>query len=448
MSAHDSTMRELAQELHGVGLALLQAGRPREAVVPFRKALAIAPEFPDAAVSLGCALHLLGNYRDAVAAYDAALAIAPDLVPAWNNRGNALLALCRHGDALASYSRALELAPELHDARVALATCYQALGRVEEALAACEAVLGADSGHAEAHWNRALLLLLKGDYRQGWREYEWRWHKRGFTSPVRDFPRPRWQGEPISGTTILIHAEQGFGDTLQFCRYIPLVAARGSRVVFECHPPLAALMGGLAGEVRVVPLGEPLPPFDLHVPLLSLAGIFDTTVECVPADVPYVAPPADRLPFWASQKIDNGCLRVGLCWAGKAYPDPGRSCPAEQLALLGEIDGVSWYSLQVGWEKALPLPMTDLTGHIRDFGDTAALIAQLNLVITVDTAMAHLAGAMGTQTWVMLPCAPDWRWMLGRDDSPWYPTMRLFRQTRPGDWTDVVQRIARALQSR
>jgi Tfp pilus assembly protein PilF len=450
MPANDSTMRELAGEVHDVGLALLQAGRPREAIVQFRKALAMAPELPDVAVSLGCALHLLGNYQEAVAAYDAALAMAPALAPAWNNRGNALLALCRHGDAGASYSRALELAPELQDARVALATCYQALGRVEEALAACETVLEADPGHAEAHWNRALLLLLKGDYRQGWREYEWRWRKRGFTSPLRDFPQPRWQGEPIPGRTILVHAEQGFGDTLQFCRYVPLVAARGDQVVFECHPPLVPLMESLAGDsVRVIALGEPLPSFDLHIPLLSLAGIFDTTVESVPTEVPYVAPPADCLPFLAGQNIDNGCLRVGLCWAGKAYPDPGRSCPAELLTPLAEIDNVSWYSLQVGWERALPLPMTDFTGHIRDFGDTAALIAQLDLVITVDTSVAHLAGALGKPVWVMLPAyKTDWRWLDARSDSPWYPeVMRLFRQPRRGDWAGVLTPLRAALQA-
>ncbi|HEY4745643.1 MAG TPA: tetratricopeptide repeat-containing glycosyltransferase family protein [Desulfuromonadaceae bacterium] len=447
MPSNAGTKREVAGEIHELGLALLQAGKTPEAVFQFRKALTLSPDFPDAAVSLGYALHLLGKFDEAVSAYDRALGSAPTLAAAWNNRGNALLALYRYAEAAESYVRALELVPKLHDCRVALATCYQALGLAAEALGACETVLDAAPDHAEAHWNRALLLLLRGDYREGWREYEWRWHKRGFTSPQRTFAQPRWQGEPLAGRTILIHAEQGFGDTLQFCRYVPLVAALGGRVVFECQPPLVALMERLEGDIRVVATGAPLPAFDLQVPLMSLPMIFDTTAATIPANVPYVAPPADRLPFWRSQIIDTEQRKIGLCWAGKAYPDPGRSCPAELLASLAEIDAVSWHSLQVGWAQALPFPMADLTGHCHDFADTAAQIARLDLVITVDTAVAHLAGAMGKATWVMLPHAPDWRWMLARDDSPWYPAMRLFRQARSGGWADVVQRIACSLKS-
>ncbi len=440
-------IRQIAGDIHTVGMALLQAGKTREAAFQFRKALAMTPDFADAVISLGYCLHQLGKYDEAVLVYDAALEGTPTLVVAWNNRGNALLKLCRYAAAAESYSRALELAPELHDTRVALATCYQALGLVKEAMGACETVLKAAPGHAEAHWNRALLLLLKGDYRDGWREYEWRWRKRNFTSPQRDFPQPRWQGEPVAGKTILVHAEQGFGDMLQFCRYIPLVAALGAKVVFECHPPLVALMESLAGgDVSVVAMGEPLPLFDLQAPLMSLAMIFDTTVETIPCDVPYLAPPGGRLPFWQSQIIDSRCFKIGLCWAGKRYPDPGRSCPAELLAMLAEIPGVSWYSLQVGWGDALPLVMSDLTAHIRDFGDTAALVAQFDLIITVDTAVAHLAGAMGKECWVMLPNAPDWRWLLGRGDSPWYPTMRLFRQREVGAWRDVIRQVREALK--
>ena len=437
---------EIVWEIYSQGMALLQAGKLHGACIQFRKAVNMAPGFSDAAISLGYCLHLLGKYGEAVSVYDAALGSTPTLVAAWNNRGNALLELCHYADAAESYSRALELAPELHDTRVALATCYQALGLVKKAMNACEAVLKAAPGHAEAHWNKALLLLLEGDYRDGWREYEWRWRKRNFTSPLRDFSQPRWQGESVDGKTILVHAEQGFGDTLQFCRYIPLVAALGARVVFECHPPLAALMESLAGgNMSVVAMGDPPPPFDLQVPLMSLPMIFGTTVETIPCDVPYLAPPSERLSFWQSQIIDNGCFKIGLCWAGKRNPDPGRSCPAELLASLAEIPGVSWYSLQVGWGDDLPLAMSDLTAHIRDFGDTAALVAQFDLIITVDTAVAHLAGALGKPTWVMLPQAPDWRWMLVREDSPWYPTMRLFRQREAGAWAEVVRRVGEAL---
>jgi len=443
----NGTIREIAEGIHAVGLTLLQSDKTREAAFQFRKALAMAPDFSDAAISLGYCLHQLGKYDEAVTIYDAALDRTPTHVTALNNRGNALLALCRYADAAESYSRALTLDPKLHDARVALATCYQALGMVEEALDACETVLHVDPEHAEAHWNRALLLLLKGDYAHGWREYEWRWRKRNFTSPLRNFTQPCWQGEPIAGKTILIHAEQGFGDTLQFCRYIPLVAALGARVVFECHPPLVALMKSLAGgNVVVVAMGDSLPLFDLQVALMSLPMLFDTTVQTVPNNTPYLAPTNERLSLWRRQIIDNKYFKIGLCWAGKRYPDPERSCPAELLAPLAEIDGVVLYSLQVGWEGALPLSLVDCTSPIRDFNDTAALISQLDLVVTVDTAVAHLAGAMGKPTWVMLPYAPDWRWMLEREDSLWYPTVQLFRQAEPGQWRDVVRRVAYSLK--
>lgn len=438
---------EIAKGIHALGVSSLQAGNIHGALIQFGKALLMAPDLAEASLFQGYCLHLLGRYEEALAAYDQALDGSPCLVAAWNNRGNTLLKLCRYEQAAESYSRALELAPGLLDARVAMATCYQALGLASEAMSLCEAVLGADSGHAEAHWGKALLLLLNGDYRQGWREYEWRWRKRDFTSPLRNFTQPRWQGEALAGRTILVHAEQGFGDTLQFCRYVPLVAARGARVIFECHPPLVPLMERLAGAVTVVPAGQPLPPFDLHVPLLSLPLIFETAVETIPGTVPYLSAPPGRLSFWRNLVADEGRLRVGLCWAGKSYPDPGRSCPVDQLVPLAAMAGVAFYSLQVGWNGKLPLTMVDHVAHVQDFGDTAALISRLDLVITIDTAVAHLAGAMGKPTWTMLPFAPDWRWMLGRDDSPWYPSMRLFRQLTQGSWRDVVQRMGAALQN-
>jgi Flp pilus assembly protein TadD len=449
MPSSTNAATTMSQNIHALGMTLLQSGNVRGAAFQFRKALSMTPCFTDASLCLGHCLCLLGKYDNALEVYDQALQHSLDSAAVWNNRGNAFLELRRYDDAAESYSRALMLAPDFHDTRVALATCFQALGQNAEAQSACETVLKADPHHAEAHWNRALLLLLNGDYRQGWREYEWRWLKRKFTSPRRNFAQPPWRGEPVAGKTVLIHAEQGLGDTIHFSRYVPLVAALGAQVVFECHPPLASLMESLAsGGVSVAAMGEPLPYFDLHVPLMSLPMIFDTSVETIPGKVPYLAPPVGRVSFWRSQLIDNKDFKVGLCWAGKSYPDPGRSCPAELLAPLAEIDGVSLYSLQVGWDGALPLPMSDLTGLIQNFGDTAALISLLDLVITVDTAVAHLAGALGTATWVMLPYAADWRWMTGRVDSPWYPTMRLFRQALPGDWQDTIRRIVYSLKSR
>lgn len=401
----------------------------------------------DRIVREAVALHDAGQYEQALALYDDAAYRWPNLALLWNNRGNTLLELARYAAAAESYQRALQLAPELHDARVALASCLQSIGYLHEAMAACDIVLKAAPDHAEAHWNRALLLLQQGRYREGWQEYEWRWKKRRFTSPLRQFAQPHWQGEPLTGRTILIHAEQGFGDTLQFCRYLPLLAVSASRVVFECHPPLAALMKTLSPGIDIVPMGQPLPAFDYHLPLMSLPLLFNTTVETIPKTVPYVHPPAERLPFWQSVVPEDGRRRVGLCWAGKAYPDPGRTIPAAALAPLTARTEVAFVSLQLGEGGERPaVNLVDITMLVRDFADTAALLAQLDLVITIDTAVAHLAGALGKETWVLLPAAPDWRWLLKRDDSPWYPTMRLFRQQQPGNWFDVVDRVATALR--
>lgn len=432
---------EIARELYTLGMSFLELGRTRAACLQFEKAIDIAPNYTDAVLALGHCFHIQGKYDQALAIYDKLLTASPLLFAAWSNRGNSLLEMCRYEEAAASYLRALEIFPGVHNTRVALATCYQALGRAEEALAACKTVLASDPENAEAHWNHSLLLLLNGEYQEGWQEYEWRWKKQNFTSPIRNFPQPLWQGENPDGRTILVHAEQGFGDTLQFSRYVPLVAALGAHIIFECHPPLAELMKSLVGNIDVVRMGEKSPPFDLHVPLLGLPLIFKTDLDTIPASVPYLAAPADRL-LWRHLVPDESRMKIGLCWAGKEYPDPRRSCPAALLAPLQGIEGISWYSLQVGWKKILPLPMKDLTCHIHDFSDTAALISRLDLVITIDTSVAHVAGALGKPVYLMLPYAADWRWLINRDDSPWYPTVKIFRQSNQNSWQDVVHRVA------
>lgn len=395
----------------------------------------------------GAALHDSGRYDDALALYDEAVGRWPTLALLWNNRGNTLLELGFFDQAGKSYQQALQLAPTLHDSRVALATCLQAQGEIQQALVECAKVLKAVPDHAEAHWNYSLLLLLQGKYAAGFREYEWRWKKRRFSSPLRQFLEPRWHGGDPAGKTILIYAEQGLGDTVQFCRYLPLLVERGARVLFECHQPLAALMQTLGTGITVLTFGQELPEFDCHAPLLSLPYLFGSTCETIPAHIPYLAAPAQRLAFWQSVVPATDNLRVGLCWAGKSYPDPGRRCPPGFLAPLAGLPGVTWVSLQIA-EKEFrqPFPLVDLTMLVQDFADTAALIEQLDLVITIDTAVAHLAGALGKKTWLLLPFAPDWRWGLQQADCPWYPTMRLFRQPVAGDWDSVVTAVAKALQ--
>ena len=397
----------------------------------------------------GAALHDSGQYDAALILYDEAVGRWPTLALLWNNRGNTLLEMGFFEQAAKSYQQALQLAPTLHDSMVALATCLQAQGKIHEALVACARVLKAAPDHAEAHWNYSLLLLLQGNYAAGFREYEWRWKKRRFTSPMRTFTEPRWQGGPLSGKTILVYAEQGLGDTIQFCRYLPLLVERGAQVLFECHRPLKRLMQTLGNGITVSAFEEELMYYDLQAPLLSLPFLMNSTLETIPTVVPYLQPPAERLPFW--QSVMQACIgrRIGLCWSGKRYPDPGRSCQPELLASLGALPGVQYVSLQVGDEvEKPPFALMDLTMLVQDFADTAALIAQLDLVITIDTAVAHLAGALGKETWLLVPFAPDWRWGLQQEDCPWYPSMRLFRQQESGDWEPVVRDVALALAGR
>jgi hypothetical protein len=296
--------------------------------------------------------------------------------------------------------------------------------------------------------------LLLGDYPNGWRGYETRW-RIPESFPPRDFRQPVWDGSDISGKTVLLHAEQGFGDTIQFCRYAPLVAERGATVIVECQPPLAALLQTLAGVKQVVPRGEPLPDFDLQCPLLGLPLRFGTTVETTPARVPYLHADEQRVARWREKIGQGDGLRVGIAWAGAAGygNDQRRSLTLSSFAPLAQIEGIRWYSLQKGdAAKQAEHPrqgmhLFDFTSDLNDFADTAALIANLDLLICVDTAVAHLGGALGKPVWTMLPFCPDWRWMLGREDSPWYPTMRLFRQPTRGDWLSVMQRIRGELQN-
>jgi hypothetical protein len=263
-----------------------------------------------------------------------------------------------------------------------------------------------------------------------------------------------WDGSPLNGRTILLHAEQGFGDAIQFVRYVPLVAQRGGTVIIECHPQLVQLMQTLAGVQSIVPFGAPLPPFNCQSPLLSLPRIFGTTLQSIPTHCPYLSISTEYQDKWAAvMSAHPNVLRVGLAWAGKSYPDPLRSCRLSDLALLATTNNVEFYSLQMGdgSEQAnLPpsgMSLFNLTGQINDFADSAALIDQLDLVISIDTAVTHLAGALGKPVYLMLPYAPDWRWLLDRSDSPWYPTMQIFRQQQPGGWGEVITRVHAAVDS-
>jgi hypothetical protein len=291
---------------------------------------------------------------------------------------------------------------------------------------------------------------MQGRYARGWAEHEWRWQYRSFPASPRHTDSPSWRGDALAGRRLLTWAEQGLGDTLQFVRYTRLLAQRGANVVLEVQPELLRLMRESLPEVEVVARGTVPRRFDLQAPLLSLPHLLDTRVETIPADVPYLHAQPERVAAWAQRLGEpDGRLRVGLAWAGSPsfQNDRQRSLPVRHLAHLAEIPGVEWFSLQKNPAEPPPLELSDWTTELVDFADTAALMMHLDLVISVDTAVAHLAGALARPVWVLLPHPPDWRWFLDRTDSPWYPTARLFRQPRSADWSTVMHDLTAELES-
>jgi tetratricopeptide (TPR) repeat protein len=427
-----------------------------EALAAFDRALALKPLSAEFLCNRGNALWHLRRPAEALTCYDAALAVKPDAPEIHNNRGNALLDLNRPDEALASFDHALTLRPGYTEALVNRANALHDLNHSQEAIESCEAALAINPELAEAHWNKSLEQLLRGDFAQGFANYEWRWKRAGNTP--RDFGVPQWRGGDIGGKTILLHAEQGFGDTIQFVRYVPMLAARGAKIVLEVPDSLQPLLGETDGLVAIVSRGQPCPTIDLHSPLMSLPLAFGTALETVPASIPYLRAPADRINTWRAKLPASGKLRVGLVWSGKPSHrnDYNRSIAFERLAPLlaqsGEQDGVDFVSLQHDVrdaDKAALATSAVLQPDLdtADFADTAAIIETLDLVIAVDTAVAHLVGAMGKPLWLLLPFSPDWRWMLNREDSPWYPSARLFRQPKIADWDSVVRLLSEALAS-
>ena len=368
-----------------------------------------------------------------------------------NNRGNALLDLNRLNEALASFDAALARIPNYAAALVNRGNALRSLHRAEEALASFERAIAIEPELAEAHWNKGLLCLSLGDFEAGWRGYEWRWRRDN--APSREFAQPQWRGEDLHGKTILLHAEQGFGDTIQFLRYVPMVAGLGAKIILELPDSLVPLLDTIDGVVAIVSRDQAHPPFDLHCPLLSLAVTFGTTLATIPAPLPNLRAPAERIEKWRARLPRNEAHRIGIVWSGKPTHnnDHNRSIALARLAPLLSMPGFKFISLQSEIRDAdLPLlaklpALLRLEEEIADFADTAAVIAELDLVIAVDTAVAHLAGSLGKPVWILLPYVLDWRWMLDREDSPWYPSARLFRQTVIGDWDSVIARLGQEL---
>jgi tetratricopeptide (TPR) repeat protein len=438
--------------MSNLGLALHASGRFEEAIASYRQALLLAPDHPEILYNLGNASLELGRLDEALAAYDAALAGLSGHVGALVNRGNTLLRLNEPLKAIASYDSALVVMPGHPQILTNRGHALRRLDQPDEALLDFAAALAAAPEFAEAHFEAAMTRLTLGDFARGWKQYEWRWKTNAFARQRRSPQAPLWLGnEPVAGKTILLHAEQGFGDTIQFIRYAPLLAGQGANVICEVQPELKPLLSQLAG-VAVMAAGEPLPAFDLHCPLLSLPLAFKTQLAAIPAGVPYLAAPAQCVAQWR-ERLPPARLRAGFVWSGSVTHknDANRSIPLARLATVFENPPLQCFGLQTELRAAdrevlSRLPnLTHLGDDIADFTDTAAIISLLDVVITVDTAVAHLAGALGKPVVILLPHAADFRWMRVRADTPWYPTAKLLRQATFGDWGSVIADLCREI---
>jgi tetratricopeptide (TPR) repeat protein len=475
-----------AEALHLMGIIQLQSGKLHDAEASLRTALQIKPDEAPAYSSLGNVLTRLGKFEEAVECHKHAVSLIPSSAKArsnlasaylsWNkidlaieeyrnavnmepnsaelhfNLGTALQKGEKYEDACVSFRSALKLNPDHERANMNLGTSLRSLGFLDEAILYLRRATGLAPDYADAQWNLSLALLMSGDYINGWKAYEWRLKIPDIT--IRKFPQPFWDGSDRPDNTLLIYAEQGIGDAIQFIRYAATARKKVGRVILYCHAPLVKLFSEVNGVDQVVSAVAQLPGFDFQLPLLSLPGVIGITADKITDKVPYLKADMGLINKWRSKIIPEK-YKVGLVWAGnpKHLDDHNRSCKLSAFASLMKMPEAVFYSLQKGNSDTQTINRAESTNlidtgiELTDFADTAALIANMDLVISVDTAVAHLAGAMGHQVWTLLPFAPDWRWMLDREDTPWYPTMRLFRQSRFGDWDGVLANVEQALKA-
>jgi tetratricopeptide (TPR) repeat protein len=439
---------------YALGRVWEAAERYGDAEASYRAALARDASDAKTHNNLGAVLHMQGRLDEALGCYRRALEIDPAQPQANQNLAAIVRDPAAQELAIQGYLRHIALNPKDAGALHNLGNIYADLGRNDEALASFGRALALEPGRAETHFARAFVLLLCGDYAAGWEEYAWRWRIDAFNAPARRFAQPMWNGSAFTGGSVLLHGESGLGDTLHFLRYAPLVAQRCGSVVLECQPQLEPLLRGMA-NVQVIAQGAPLPPFVAHAPLIELPRIFGTTLATIPWPGPYVHADEARMAQWRAllPQSRKPRMRIGLAWTGSPHNmnNRKRSLTLSALAPLAQLAGAQFFSLQKGEgaEQASAPPrgmeLVDLTARIADFADTAALVGVLDLVITIDTAVAHLAGAMGAPTWVLLAHSPDWRYHVGRSDNPWYPSQRLFRQPQGGDWDSVVNDVVAEL---
>ena len=435
-------------------IELHRAGQVAEAAAEYQRLLAAHPSDPQLLLGLGTLLLQTGDPERGLELIERLLAAVPNHPIALSNRGNALRSLGRPAEALLSYDRAIAARPDHPSAYYNRGALLQELRRFDEALRDYERAIALGPDSVDAHWNKALLQLVRGNYEEGWRLYEWRWQgpQKG---EARSFAQPLWLGrENLQGRRILLHAEAGLGDTIQFCRYALRVAALGAQVLLEVQSPLRSLVSTLRGPHAVLGRGDALPVFDLHCPLMSLPLAMKTTVSSIPADVPYLFADPAKVSDWRFRLGAGAGVRVGIAWSGNSLyrNDRQRSIPLDLLAGLLSLP----FEFHILQKDVRPDDMATLQrlgraqwhgSRLNDFSDTAALVELMDLVISVDTSVAHLAGALGKEVWILLPFHPDHRWFLDRGDSPWYPTATLLRQPRPGDWHEVAAQVARRLAS-
>jgi tetratricopeptide (TPR) repeat protein len=466
-----------------LGNAFISAGNLTDALAAFDRACEIAPHLAEAHYNRANALRALDRAPEAVEAYKEAVRLRPDWFDAWNNLGGVyrnlqqidlaldafqktlalspdhLGAICNiasirslQGDlteGLRGYRRALEIDPNFSLTLTSMASALFGIGKYAEGVEALTRAIAREPDNAVAHWSLATALLAMGQWQQGWEEFEWR--LKVFKSDLnRGFPQPQWDGSDISGKTLLLHAEGGHGDAIQFVRFVPMAAQSGAKIILECHPALLELFRQIPGVTQLIPRGEDVPHFDFHCPLLSLPRIFHTTVATIPSQSPYFKAPPDRVEKFRSKLPAGPQLKVGLVWAGRPLFADLRTRTIDIFAPLANISNVRFFSFQRGAEAKQKPPegmdLIDLTDNIEDFADAAGLLAHLDLFIGVDTAAVHLAGAMGKPVWTLNPLKTDFRWLLDREDTPWYPSMRLFRQPRVGDWQTPISRIVAELR--
>ncbi len=417
-----------------------------EAIYIGRRAIEARPDFAEAYNTVGAALQEQGNLDEAIEAYQKAIELQPMTAGPYANLGYARHTQGKLDEAKKCYRKAIELRPDMPETYNNLGNLFRDQLNLQGAIEAYNQAIYFSPAHTDAHWNRSLAWLLMGNFADGWAEYEWRWLN--FPQEKRTFRQPLWDGSyPLAGRTILLHAEQGLGDAIQFVRFAPVVAEMGATVNLECQRELEPLLQRFQGITRTITRGDPLPPVDCHCPLLSLPHALKLTPRSCGGSEPYIHPHAPLVQKWRETISGNKTrLKVGLSWAGSPIHrrDRERSMSLSLLQPLGEVEDVTYFSLQKGdpaREAANPpgkMVLKDYTSQLHDMADSAGLLANLDLVITVDTALAHLAGAMGKTVWVLLPYSPDWRWLLDREDSPWYPTMTLLRQKKPGDWDGPI----------